>query len=1152
MAKLTLKNPGANFRSTTQIEDNNDLIEAAIENTLSRDGTSPNQMEANLDMNSNRILNLPEPVNNSEPYRKIDIDSGIGPEITVVASNADDVATVADDIANVNTVADDLNGSDSIGAAAALVNAGSPGIPHIDSVGSVSLLTYGTGLSLSGGELLLDAELEDVSSLNPGDGEFIVGNGSAFVTESGETARTSLGSGVIGDDVFQATDQTSFWASLGADYASAADGQALVKRSGSVEFETLSGNGDVLAAANETITGDWNFTGDLTFDGEPVMKKPDGFINVQDYGVDLTGATADTTAINNAVSALVAEGGGTLYFPPGTYNHPTEIEITDDNIVLEFAPGAVFDCSSLSYNASVRASGNAFEFKGDGPVADTTISSAGSKGDDTVVVADATGIAVGQILVIRSDEELQAQGGEAAFNTHITRVTSVSGTTIGIQHMLERDLPVATFTVDAKFYTPIKGCGVKGKARFEGGGVDASLSPGLGRVGIAAQAFDEFSVEGQIEFDGFQGYAIYADKGLGFSCSGLNILGLPEDETAGAGQEGFYGVVTNRVRDVLMKGSVGTRVRHVFDGAECHFMQQESSAGYETHGAAFGCHEGVFELYGDRLYSSHCHSGWINRAFSMKLTNFDFLDCTTRGIYDQYANSGDVPGSMYVEFGTITVPPSSANAVQLLGAYDGFVFRHVRVEAGARPMSLRFQTLKNFDISHNTLKQLSGAAFRSCMEFTSLGGSDAPLEHIENGKLNFNTLIDYTQNGITFQGADDVTQPADNIEFVGNVGIPGSGGTACIFLADGFWYGDHILTRGNQIIGSDDRPVFVDTSDNGRFRSSPIVLDNYGAVVGEGVTSYGAERVVGEGTGTTLTGSATVLQGSIIRRRNPGDGDNTEWICTTAGTEGSFSGVTGSISSGSTTLTLTGNDAVKAYVGSFVTVAGAGAGSADLTSRIVSISADYATATLATAASTTVSGAAVTRSNPVWAESGIINNPIKVSAGFAGVGPATLDANWHVSTTGNTTQLISSSFSNAFLDARFDSPGNGTQGFTFRKGGSTDGYLRYIHAASISDKYLSFNVGGGADVLRVWGNDRVAINTETAPGYTLDVDGDVNAQSGHVYRVNGDQVVGAQQSAIADLNQTTSNPPTQAQVQAISDKVDAVLGMLRTHGLIAT
>jgi hypothetical protein len=41
------------------INANSDVLENAIENTLSRNGQTPNQMEADLDMNSNNIINLP-------------------------------------------------------------------------------------------------------------------------------------------------------------------------------------------------------------------------------------------------------------------------------------------------------------------------------------------------------------------------------------------------------------------------------------------------------------------------------------------------------------------------------------------------------------------------------------------------------------------------------------------------------------------------------------------------------------------------------------------------------------------------------------------------------------------------------------------------------------------------------------------------------------------------------------------------------------------------------------------------------------------------------------------------------------------------------------------------------------------------------------
>lgn len=70
MSKITLNDLTSLTNQTSAIaliNANNTNVETAIENTLSRDGTSPNQMTAGLDMNSNRISNLPYALSATEP-----------------------------------------------------------------------------------------------------------------------------------------------------------------------------------------------------------------------------------------------------------------------------------------------------------------------------------------------------------------------------------------------------------------------------------------------------------------------------------------------------------------------------------------------------------------------------------------------------------------------------------------------------------------------------------------------------------------------------------------------------------------------------------------------------------------------------------------------------------------------------------------------------------------------------------------------------------------------------------------------------------------------------------------------------------------------------------------------------------------------------
>jgi hypothetical protein len=55
-----------------QINTELEKIEVAIQDTLSRKGDTPNAMTAPLDMNGERVLNLPAPVADTDPLRKID------------------------------------------------------------------------------------------------------------------------------------------------------------------------------------------------------------------------------------------------------------------------------------------------------------------------------------------------------------------------------------------------------------------------------------------------------------------------------------------------------------------------------------------------------------------------------------------------------------------------------------------------------------------------------------------------------------------------------------------------------------------------------------------------------------------------------------------------------------------------------------------------------------------------------------------------------------------------------------------------------------------------------------------------------------------------------------------------------------------------
>lgn len=86
----------------TSYNTNNASVEAGFDKTLSRDGTTPNQMLAQLDMNSNRIINLPSALFDTDPVRLEDLQTYVADHsftvtvnnnIPVLASNTFDTRT---------------------------------------------------------------------------------------------------------------------------------------------------------------------------------------------------------------------------------------------------------------------------------------------------------------------------------------------------------------------------------------------------------------------------------------------------------------------------------------------------------------------------------------------------------------------------------------------------------------------------------------------------------------------------------------------------------------------------------------------------------------------------------------------------------------------------------------------------------------------------------------------------------------------------------------------------------------------------------------------------------------------------------------------------------------------------------------------------
>lgn len=150
MSKITLDNVGNLIDVTSAqstINDNFDTVEVAFDNTLSRDGTAPNQMGAPLDMNGQQVLNLPFPATENSPLRFADL---VEFNDTGVITNLPTGGTTGQPLAKTSN-ADYAVGWEPITGTGNFVKSTSPTLvtPNLGTPSAVTL-TNATGLPLAG------------------------------------------------------------------------------------------------------------------------------------------------------------------------------------------------------------------------------------------------------------------------------------------------------------------------------------------------------------------------------------------------------------------------------------------------------------------------------------------------------------------------------------------------------------------------------------------------------------------------------------------------------------------------------------------------------------------------------------------------------------------------------------------------------------------------------------------------------------------------------------------------------------------------------------------------------------------------------------------------------------------------------------------
>lgn len=308
MAKLITKhitNLQNESSASSSINANFEATAVALENTLSRDGTSPNQMSANLDMNSNRILNLPLPAAVTEPVRLGDLTNLVAQGFSFGAIITD-TPEVADYILFGDVSASDANKKVTIANFLAAVEAEYEAdidtLPNLTSIQGKTI-TLGGNLTTAGA--FITAGLNSLTLTTTGTTDVTLPTTGTVATLAGSETLTNktLTTPTLNTPVINTPDING---------GTADSLTSLSVRSTGAAFDLLFASAEAITA-NRTLTYNvGNAARTITLSGNPTLN--DWFdqsvkttANPQFATIEL-GAATDTTISRSAAGIIAVEG----------------------------------------------------------------------------------------------------------------------------------------------------------------------------------------------------------------------------------------------------------------------------------------------------------------------------------------------------------------------------------------------------------------------------------------------------------------------------------------------------------------------------------------------------------------------------------------------------------------------------------------------------------------------------------------------------------------------------------------------------------------------------------------------------------------------------------------------------------------------------
>lgn len=341
---------------------------------------------------------------------------------------------------------------------------------------------------------------------------------------------------------------------------------------------------DLSELVNETADGQVaGFFTDATSETTAALGVRLSEVSVKSYGAVGDGVADDTVAIQAAIDAA-APVGAAVFLPAGRYLISASLELTSGTTLRGAGRGStVIDITGLGAALGAGKTGITATGALDGS-ATASISASVSRGSKTCTVADASGLAVGDMVLLSSDQLFAT--AVALKRGEIKRIEAISGTTVTFEDSTYDSYDSSQTAILTKFTTWLTGITLE-SLTVEGTNVD-NMERGVYIFGA------EDVVVRDCTFNFTDWNSVNLRCVTNFKVADNTFLNVPWVDNG----PNYYGlVVENGCQHGVFSRNHGTKCRHLFTtgyttlmpGASRfiivsdNFDSYSQSASYDTH-----------------------------------------------------------------------------------------------------------------------------------------------------------------------------------------------------------------------------------------------------------------------------------------------------------------------------------------------------------------------------------------------------------------------------------------------------------------------------------------------------------------------------------------------------------------------------------------